>query len=271
MIPPWSISSDLEPNMSEHVLVSTAAGVMEIVFNRPDKKNALTNEMYGIWADAMERAANDPLVRAILFRAEGATFTAGNDIADFAMFAGGGASFGEMQVGRVLKALAFAEKPLIAAVAGHAVGIGMTMLLHCDMAFAAEDAKLSAPFVNLALVPEAASSALLPQAIGAKRAYAMFAAGEPMLGREAAALGVVTKALPAAEILPAARAAAAMLAAKPAGALAATKRLMRDGRAIAAIMDAEGALFTAQMRSPEAREAFAAFLERRTPDFSKLG
>jgi enoyl-CoA hydratase/carnithine racemase len=256
--------------MSEHVRTAIDQGVLTITFARPDKKNALTNAMYGAWADAMAAAADDPAVRVMLITGEGDAFTAGNDIMDFAQFAAG-AVFGEMQVTRVLKALAFAEKPIVAAVNGLAVGVGTTLLLHCDVAVIAEDAKLSTPFVNLALVPEAASSLLLPLQVGAKRAFAMFALGEAIDGRTAERLGLATMALPKDQVLPAAMAAAQRLAGLPPAALAATKRLMRDGAAIAALMDREGALFTEQLASAEAREAFAAFMERRPADFSKLG
>jgi enoyl-CoA hydratase/carnithine racemase len=255
--------------MSEHVRVTTADGVMEIVFARPDKKNALTNDMYKIAADAMVAAESDPAVRVLLFTGEGDAFSAGNDLMDFAA-QGSGAFQGERHVTRFLKALAAAKKPYVAAVNGLAVGVGTTMLLHCDLVFVAEDAKLTTPFVNLALVPEAASSLLLPQAIGAKRAYAMFALGEALSGADAAAFGLANKALPRGEVLAAARAAAAILAKKPPAALAITKQLMRDGAALAAIMDKEGAHFGAQLQSSEAREAFTAFMERRPADFSKI-
>jgi len=176
-----------------------------------------------------------------------------------------------MHVTRVLKALAYAEKPLVAAVNGLAVGVGATMLLHCDVVVVAEDAKLSTPFVNLALTPEAASSLLLPQQVGAKRAYAMFAMGEALDGRQAVAMGLATMTAPREGVLNAAMDAALKLSRQPPAALAATKRLMRDAAAIAALMDREGAIFAEQLASAEAREAFAAFLERRPADFSKAG
>lgn len=256
--------------MSEHIKTAIADGILSIAFARPEKKNALTNAMYGAWADAMATAAADPNVRVILITGEGDAFTAGNDIMDFAQIAAGTAT-GEMQVTRVLKALAHAEKPLVAAVNGLAVGVGATLLLHCDVVIVAEDAKLSTPFVNLALVPEAASSLLLPQQVGAKRAYAMFALGESIDGRAAVTLGLATQAVPRETVLETAMDAARRLAQQPPAALAATKRLMRDAQAIADLMDREGALFAQQLASAEAREAFAAFLERRPADFSKAG
>lgn len=256
--------------MAEHVKTAISDGVLTITFTRPDKKNALTNEMYRVWADAMESAANDPAVRVMLIAAEGDAFTSGNDIFDFAQVATGALPQSEMHVTRVLKALAYAEKPLVAAVNGLAVGVGATMLLHCDVVIVAEDAKLSTPFVNLALVPEAASSWLLPQHIGPKRAYMMFALGDTLSGREAVELGLATVAMPREGVLNAALGVAKRLALQPAGALAHTKRLMRDAAAIAAVMEREGGVFNQQLMSPEAREAFAAFMERRPPDFTKV-
>lgn len=255
--------------VAEPILIADDAGVRTITFNRPDKKNALTNAMYGAWADALVEAETNQNVRAILITGAGEAFTSGNDIMDFAQIAAGVVPEGGMQVNRVLKALAQAEKPIVAAVNGLAVGIGATMVLHCDLAFAAEDAKFSTPFVNLALAPEAASSLLLPLAIGAKRAYAMFALGEGLSGRQAADYGLVNQALPRDQVLNAARAAADRLVRQPAGALSTTKRLMRDASAIAALMDKENALFAERLQSAEAREAFAAFLEKRAPDFLK--
>ena len=260
----------VERLMTDPILCTTSDGVLNIHFNRPEKKNALTNAMYGAWADAMEAAAHDPGVRAILFTAAGDAFTSGNDIMDFAQVATGALTQADMQVGRVLKALAYAEKPLVAAVTGVAVGIGATMLLHCDLVYCADEAKISTPFVSLALAPEAASSLLLPQAIGAKRAYAMFALGEALTGKEAEAFGLVTRSLPRDQVEAAAREAAQRLVRLPAGALKQTKLLMRDAQAIAALMDREGQVFNQQLLSGEAKEAFSAFFERRAPDFIKV-
>src|SRR5262249_26081031 len=151
---------------------------------RPDKKNALTNAMYGALTDALRAAETDSAVRAIVIRGEGDMFTAGNDVGEFAAMATG-AFKGERHVSRFVGAIARANLPLVAAVQGRAVGIGTTMLLHCDVVLLAEDAKLSTPFVGLALVPEAASSLLLPLRIGYVRAYEMFALGETMDARAA--------------------------------------------------------------------------------------
>ncbi|HEY4253128.1 MAG TPA: enoyl-CoA hydratase-related protein [Roseomonas sp.] len=254
--------------MSEHITIRRDGPVLEILFARPDKKNALSNAMYRAAREALEAAQTDDAIRVVLFGSEGDAFTAGNDIADFAAAASGQRD--EPQAHRFIEALGRAEKPIVAAVPGFAVGIGMTMLLHCDLVYVAETARLSTPFVNLALVPEAASSLLLPLRIGHARAFAMFALGESLSGSEAFALGLANKALPAPEVLPAARAAARALAARPAGAVVATKRLMRDVATILARMGDEGRVFGERLQSAEAREAFQAFSERRPPDFSGL-
>jgi enoyl-CoA hydratase/carnithine racemase len=256
--------------MSEHVRVSVDGNVMRLTLARPEKKNALTNAMYLALAQALERAESDPAIRVVLFEGEGDSFTAGNDLADFAAVAAGTAGRDDMKAFVFLRALAHAQKPYVAAVQGLAVGIGVTMLMHCDLVYVAEDAKLTTPFVNLAVVPEAASSLLIPARIGHARAFAMFALGEPVDGRTAAAIGLANAAVPAAEVHAKALAAAKTLAAKPMGALRATKQLMRDADAIAALMARESEIFGARLRTAEAAEAFKAFAERRAPDFSKI-
>jgi len=254
--------------MSGHIKLNEAGGVLEITFARPDKKNALTNAMYRAAREALETAQTNRAIRVILFSAEGGAFTAGNDIGEFAEVANGKA--GELQAHHFIQALGRAEKPMVAAVPGLAVGVGTTMLLHCDLVYVAETTKLSTPFVNLGLVPEAASSLLLPARIGHVRAFAMFALGESVSGAEAVTLGLANKMLPQDEVLPAARAAAKALAQKPAGSILATKRLMRDAAQLLARMDTEGAIFSERLKSDEAREALSAFAERRAPDFSKF-
>ena len=256
--------------MTEHVNVEVEAGVMTLTLARPDKKNALSNAMYGVLADSLERAEADPLVRVVVFQADGDSFSAGNDLQDFAAQATG-AFTGERHVMRFLKTLAKATRPLVAAVHGQAVGIGTTMLLHCDLVFTSPDARLTTPFVNLALVPEAASSWLLPARIGHARAYAMFALGEAVDGTTAAAWGLSNAVVPLEDLRARARAAADQLAKRPLGALTATKSLMRDAEAISTLMDKEGELFAQRLQTAEAREAFMAFAERRAPDFSKVG
>ena len=254
--------------MSEHIKINEEDGVLEITFARPDKKNALSNAMYHAVREALESAQTNKAIRVVLFSAEGGAFTAGNDIAEFANVANGQA--GELQAHRFIEALSRTEKPIVAAVPGLAVGVGTTMLLHCDLVYVAETAKLSTPFVNLGLVPEAASSMLLPARIGHVRAFAMFALGESISGAEAVALGLANKVLPRDEVLTAARAAAKALAQKPAGSVVSTKRLMRDVAAILARIDAESLIFGERLKSDEAREALLAFAERRPPDFSKF-
>lgn len=253
--------------MTELVKISTANGVMEIVWNRPDKKNALSNAMYRAATAALAQAVEDKSIRVVLLASEGDSFTSGNDLADFASAAMGGEA---PAAGAFIEAIAQFPKPLVAAVAGLAVGVGTTMLLHCDLVFVASDAKLTTPFVNLALVPEAASSMLMPAQIGHRRAFAMFALGEGLTGEQAAQLGVANVALPASEVLTAARAAAAKLALRPPGAVMATKKLMRDGEAILSQLRTEGAIFGERLKSAEAMEAFMAFQQKRAPDFSKL-
>jgi enoyl-CoA hydratase/carnithine racemase len=255
--------------MTDHVRADVDAGILTITLARPDKKNALTNAMYGALADALTRAENDPAIRVVLLQGDGDSFTAGNDLGDFATQAQGKHE-GERHVLRFLQALAKASRPLVAAVQGNAVGVGTTMLLHCDLVYVADTARLITPFVNLALVPEAASSLLLPARVGHARAYALFALGEPVDGATAVAIGLANAVVPAAELRDKARAAALALTKRPLGALAHTKALMRNAEHISAQMDREGAIFQERLKSAEAREAFAAFAERRQPDFTRI-
>ncbi|MBK8839223.1 MAG: enoyl-CoA hydratase/isomerase family protein [Hyphomonadaceae bacterium] len=256
-----------DPIHTELVKISEANGVMEIVWNRPDKKNALSNAMYRAATAALARASEDKSIRVVLIASEGDSFTSGNDLADFAAAATGGEA---PAAHAFIETLIQFPKPIVAAVSGLAVGVGTTMLLHCDLVFAAIDAKLTTPFVNLALVPEAASSLLLPARIGHARAFAMFAMGDAVTGAQAAQLGLANAALPKEEVLAAAREAAAKLAQRPIGAVMAAKKLMRDGERLLAQSRTEGAIFAERMRSAEAMEAFTAFREKRAPDFSKL-
>lgn len=257
--------------MSEHVHVALEQGVLTVTLARPDKKNAITQAMYTVLAEATERAKTDPDVRVILFRAEGDSFCAGNDIGDFIAIGSQTDEPLDMSVFRFLKALAELDRPAVAAVKGRAVGIGLTLLLHCDMVVVADDALLSVPFVNLALAPEAASTALLPAVIGHQRAFEMFALGEPITGRQALDWGLANRAAPAAQVDDEAQRLAALLAARAPGSIRSTKRLMRDAGALWSLMQREGEAFGAQMKSPEAMEAFMAFSQKRAPDFSKAG
>ena len=195
-------------------------------------------------------------------------FTAGNDVAEFAMMATG-AFKGERHVSRFLEAITRATRPLVAAVQGRAVGIGTTMLLHCDFVLLAEDVQLSTPFVNLALVPEAASTLLMPLRIGYARAYEMFALGETMDAPTALRLGIANRVVPLAKLHAEAASIAARLARQPAGSLSETKRLMRNAELLAAQIGAESACFAARLSTAEAREAFTAFAEKRPPDFTR--
>ncbi len=255
-----------------HVLIEKAGGVLILTLNRPEKKNALTREMYRALGDAIDGANDDRDVRCVLIQANGDMFTAGNDLADFAAVNAGDpeAKKAQAEGNPLLTALGRAKTPLVAAVQGRAVGVGVTMLLHCDLVFVAEDALLTTPFVNLALLPEAASSILLPARIGHARAFSMFVLGEAIDGRKAEAWGIANAALPAGEVQARALAAAQAVAAKPPASVAITKSLMRDPAGLARRMAEEGQHFIAQLKSDEAKEAFAAFAEKRAPDFSKV-
>lgn len=256
--------------MTDHVQIAFDDGVMVLTINRPEKKNALTQAMYQTLAEAIEEAQTDSQTRVVLIKGAGGAFTAGNDLADFAAVNAGTAERTN-STSSFIQGLAKAKKPLVASVQGIAVGVGATMLLHCDLVYVADDAKISTPFVNLALVPEAASSLLLQARIGYARAFAMFALGEPVLGELAARLGIANAALPAAEVDAAALAAAKALAKRPLGALIATKTLMRDSEMLLERMAREGEVFAQRLKTAEAAEAFTAFAERRPPDFSKFG
>lgn len=252
--------------MESHVLIEKAEGVLTLTLNRPEKKNALTSAMYKQLGDAIDGSASNPEARCVLLQAEGDMFTAGNDIGDFA--ARGAASQSSESApswegNPLLAALARAKKPLVAAVNGRAVGVGLTLLLHCDLVYVSDDALLSTPFVNLGLVPEAASSLTLPARIGHTRAFAMFVLGQPVTAQEAVAWGIANKAVPRAELRATARAAAVAVAQRSPSAVAITKALMREPELLAERMAVEGAHFVAQLGSPEATAAFTAFADKR--------
>jgi enoyl-CoA hydratase/carnithine racemase len=254
--------------MTDLIKVVRAEGVLSLTFNRPDKKNAITDDMYRILADELGAAENDNSVRAILIRGEGEHFTSGNDVSEFAAAAVSG--LGLENVGRFIFALADATKPLVAAVQGRAVGIGTTLLLHCDHVVLSADAELSTPFVNLALVPEAGSTLLLPERIGHSRAFTMFALGDVVGASQALAWGLANKVVDVAELDAAAHSVAARLAQQPLGSLVATKHLMRAPARISGRMEAENKAFGLRLKSAEAREAFTAFAQRRAPNFSQV-
>lgn len=251
------------------VRTALSEGVLSLTFARPDKKNAITDTMYAILSEGLDRAQADPAVRAVVIDGEGGTFTAGNDLADFAAQNASGGP-GMVNVIRYLQALARLDKPLVAGVEGRAIGVGMTMLLHCDLVYIAEDARLSAPFVDLAVVPEAGSSLLLPARIGHVRAFAVFALGQQIDARQAVDWGLANEAVKPGTASTRARQAALQLAAKAGEALAVTKRLLRDGPGLSARIEEESAHFRRLLKSGEAGEAFAAFFERRAPDFSRF-
>lgn len=256
--------------MSEQVISEKSSGVLTLTLNRPEKKNALTAAMYAALGAAIDGAAEDPDVRCVLLQGEGDIFTAGNDLADFASINQGGDKPAPIGAKPLLDALARAKTPIVAAVHGKAVGVGVTLLLHCDLVFVADDVQLSTPFVNLALVPEAASSMLLPARIGHARAFSMFVLGEVVDAQRALSWGLANAVVPRAELRAKARAAAEAVALRPPAAVAITKALMRDPAGLKSRMDVETGHFLAQLRSPEAKEAFAAFAEKRAPDFAKL-
>ena len=246
----------------EHIIVSRDGAVLEIRFNRAEKKNAITNAMYGAMADAVASAQSDDAIRAILFTSNGDFFSAGNDIKDFAAQSMG-AFDGPRHVGRFLEEVIKAEKPIVAAVQGHAVGVGTTMLFQCDLVYVADHARLTMPFIDLGVVPENASSLTVVERIGYTRAFALFGLGEPLMGKQAAEWGLANAALPAAEVEARARAAAQTLAAKPPQSMRHTKTLMRNTQALLARMNEEGVIFAERLRSPEAIAAFSAFLTKR--------
>ena len=258
--------------MSDPIRTEFSDGVLTVTLARAEKKNAITQAMYSALAEATRRAQDDAAVRVLMFKAEGDSFSAGNDIADFiAIGSNGGGQVVDAPVFQFLKGLAELDKPALAAVRGRAVGIGLTLLLHCDLVVVAEDALLSTPFVNLALAPEAASSLLLPMVIGHQRAFEMFALGEPIDGRTAHAWGLANRVVPSAEVDVVADGLAAKLAARAPNSIRKTKRLMRDAEQLWALMLREGEAFGSQLSSPEAMEAFTAFSQKRAPDFSKAG
>jgi enoyl-CoA hydratase/carnithine racemase len=254
--------------MTEYVRREISDGIMTLTIARADKKNAVSNAMYSALSDGLELAERTSSVRVVLFQGEGDSFTAGNDLADFRAASNG--SDVPSEAFRFVGNLGRATKPLVAAVQGNAVGVGTTMLLHCDLVYLADDAKLMTPFVNLALVPEAASSWLLPARIGHVRAFAMFALGEPIDAQTARTYGLANEVVPLSDLRPRAHRAAETLAKRPAGAISHTKGLMREIERMVGQMNRERASFVERLQSAEAREAFAAFAERRQPNFSRV-
>ena len=255
--------------MSDHVRVEMKGALMSITLARPERRNAITVSMYSALADAVEQAAADSAVRLIVFRGDGQDFTAGNDLADFLDASNRDGE--EIPVWRFLRAIAACETPLIAAVHGNCVGIGTTLLLHCDLVIAEGGTRFSLPFVDLGLVPEAASSLLLPRLAGRRITARYLLLCEPFGIDEALSIGLVSHRAPAGELEPTVRRIVEQLLAKPPQALTAAQRLLRRemGDEILERMRLESGIFAERLASAEVKEAITAFFEKRKPDFTK--
>ncbi len=252
--------------MSDQIKQHVADGVLALTIARPEKKNALTGAMYRALKDALDYASDDPSIRVVLLSGEGDAFCAGNDISGF------------LPENRTEDALVFIRaiagfgKPIVAAVQGLAVGVGTTMLLHCDLVFAAPGTRFTVPFAKLGIVPEAAASLLLPQRLGPAKAAAMLLLGEAIDAESAERAGLITAVIPAEELLDHARTKAMALLAMPPRSLAETRRLMRgDWDAIERRLGEEEEAFRTALAGAEAQEAFSAFLEKRPPVFGREG
>ncbi|WP_043767152.1 enoyl-CoA hydratase [Algiphilus aromaticivorans] len=255
--------------MNTTVVQKAEGGILEVQLNRPEKKNALTTEMYTLLAEAVDRASEDAAIRCLLFTGSHGSFCSGNDIGDFLE---NPASGEDHPVARFMRALADFSKPAVAAVQGPAVGIGSTLLLHCDLVYAGRSARFAMPFVNLGICPEFASSYILPRLVGYPRAAEILLLGEPFDAEHAANCQLVNAVLEDDAVEAKAREMAAKLAAKPPKALRTTKELMRrwtHETAQRAIRE-EAEIFMAMLHEPEAKEAFTAFVEKRKPDFSSF-
>ena len=245
----------------------TEGRIARIRFDRLDKKNAITAEMYAQLGAALAAADADSQVRAVLLHGSADCFTAGNDVADFLNVP---RKPGASPARALFDALPNMKKPVVAAVGGPAVGIGSTMLLHCDLVFAAPNARFQLPFVPLGIVPEFGSTFLLPLLAGYQRAAKLLLLGQPFTAQEALEAGIVTAVV--SDVMGEAEKAAIALAALPPESIRLTKRLMRAryAEALAATIDEETRIFTERLSSPEAKEAMSAFLEKRKPDFSRF-
>ena len=253
--------------MTDEIRLAERDGYLEITFDRPRKKNAITSAMYRAMTAALAHAEARDDIACVLFTGTGDAFCAGNDLGDFL-----GGPEGADAAFAFIMALAAFDKPLVAAVQGMAVGIGTTMLLHCDLVYAADNAKFSMPFSQLGLCPEFASSLLVAQSAGYTRAAEKLMLGEPFLAQEALEMGIVARVLPAAELLAFAQAQAAKLVKLPPASIRTTKALMRRARTahVRDTIAAENEQFSAMLGGAEAKEAFTAFFEKRKPDFSKF-
>ena len=252
-----------------HVLTHIEEGVMTITLNRLERKNSITSAMYAVLADAIAQAEKDPAIRVAVLQGHETVFSAGNDIGDFLNQPPSGQ---DSPVFRFLRSIAGFPKPLVAAVCGPAVGIGTTMLFHCDFVYAGDNAAFSMPFVNLGLCPEAAASLLVPQMLGYHRAAEALLLGEPFMAEAALEVGLVNRVVPPMEANGVARSIARKLAVKPPSSLAETKRLMKTSmqRQVLEQMAQEGISFGRMLGEPAAKEAFGAFMDKRKPDFSRL-
>jgi enoyl-CoA hydratase/carnithine racemase len=255
--------------MSNEILTHAENGVMTVTLNRLERKNSITSAMYGAMADALAAAQADSSIRVVVVQGHESVFSAGNDIGDFLNQPPAGM---DSPVFRFLRGIASFSKPVVAAVCGPAVGVGTTMLFHCDLVYAGDNAAFSMPFVNLGLCPEAASSLLVPQMLGYHRAAEALLLGEPFMAEAALEVGLVNRVVPPTEANGVAQAAARKLAAKPISSLVETKRLMKKGQQQLVLqqMADEGQIFARMLGEPAAKEAFGAFMEKRKPDFSKL-
>jgi enoyl-CoA hydratase/carnithine racemase len=248
------------------IITERSGNILRIQLNRPERKNAMTSAMYITLADLFNAAAKDDQIRVVLWHGAGDSFSAGNDIQDFVKNPPGS---GESPQARLIEALIDFDKPIVAAVQGAAIGGGTTMLTHCDFVFAGESAKFQMPFVNLALVPEFGSSYSVPARIGYVRAAELILLGSRFDAKRAAELGLVTRVVPDQELLATATDTARELGEKAPAALRACKRLMRTSTRdqLERAVKFENQEFSARVRSAEAKEAFAAFLEKRRPNF----
>lgn len=254
--------------MAEHVLTELLNGVLTVSMNRADKKNALTAEMYAEMADAFERAQQDKDVKVILITGSDGVFTAGNDLGDFL---NNPPETADAPVHRFIRNIVSTDVPVVAAVDGVAVGIGTTMLLHFEQVFATSRARFVLPFINLALVPEAGSSMQLVECCGYRKAAELLMLGEPFSSDEAQSYGIVSQVCESGEMMELAMSMALKLAARPSKALRATKRLLRRPQeSLESRIQAEMELFSKHLATPEAKEAFSAFLEKRAPDFRQF-
>jgi enoyl-CoA hydratase/carnithine racemase len=247
--------------------------VATIEIARAEKKNALTREMYSAMAQALKEAQAEGKVRAVLITGQPGIFTSGNDIEDFmSRPPGQGSDAMDSPVFQFMQALLSCDKPVIAAVTGAAIGIGTTLLLHCDFVYVSDEARLAMPFVSLGLVPEFASSLVVPQLMGHRRAAEKLLLGDPFTAEQAVECGIANAVLPASEVVNHARRVALRFNALPPGAVREAKQLMRapQREAVLKTIREEGALFGARLRSPEAQEAFQAFFQKRKPDFSQF-